>query len=78
MIPNTKTSIQYDMGEGFTVDLIYDFDKEYAEIWIGHNQYGIKELMFGIQESNKKIIKELIINNFEEYKESYKEEYMEE
>ena len=39
----------YDMGDGFRVDIVTDFEKSEYEAWVYHTNYGKKIQMFGVE-----------------------------
>lgn len=47
------------------------------DFWLYHEEYGIKDLMFGLTEKYKEFgIYDVCAANLEQYKELYREEYM--
>ncbi|MBR3975758.1 MAG: hypothetical protein IKJ88_07865 [Clostridia bacterium] len=63
----------YEFDDGFFVEVSKDEDATY--FYLGHTQYGVKSLMFGVPDLNLMSAEQLIEANIEDYIELYKEEY---
>ena len=73
-----KSSVKitrYTSGK-FYVDIVEKSND--WEAWIGHNSYGVSDLMFGIPKKGTDfdLFMELVLCNLPEYKAIYKDEYM--
>lgn len=66
---NTTT---YDFGNGYRVDIVKM--KNYYEAWIYHDDYGVKSMMFGSNNTNNNDFLEMVDRNFIDYKELYQKE----
>ena len=67
----------YETEDGFFVEVYKNND--ILEFWICHQNYGIKEFMFGIPEkyfNEGNTIEKLIKGNFDDYKKTYIKNYM--
>lgn len=58
--------------KGFYVDIV---DDDTLEAWLYHENYGIKELMFGEDGTSILDFKDLVEINLPSYIESYKDKY---
>lgn len=73
-----------ECGNGFYVDIITHNETvlgTVVEAFLFHDQYGIKDLMFGCKLDDCRTYGnfiEMVSNNIDEYIESYKEDHMDE
>ena len=60
--------------DGFFVDIVIDNPKKMYDAWIYHEDYGIKEYMFGsaFEQNRYGEFFELVCANVEDYKETYR------
>lgn len=63
-----RKTVVYDCGDGFYVEVSKSYRRDehsdgYRELYIFHERYGIKELMFGV-ECNKDEIEDFIIRKY--------------
>lgn len=85
LVPDTSITKTFSVGNGYFVDIVSNLElvngeKEY-EVWVYHEQSGIKELAFGILEES---VEDLppeermaeVIRIVEEDIEEYIEEYL--
>lgn len=65
----TITTQTYSTKKGFLVDIVTKSLKYEYEAWIYHEEYGIKDLMFGVpteQQTYEEFL-EIVFNNIDEY-----------
>ena len=63
----------YELDDGFFVEVSKDEDA--THFYLGHKQYGVKSLMFGVNDFSFMSEKQLIEANVEDYIQMFKEEY---
>lgn len=70
------TIVTYEHGE-FLVDIVTTSDT--YEAWIYREEYGVKNLMFGVpkEQQTLDVFLEIVAANVEEYGANYDEEYVE-
>lgn len=69
----TITTQTYSTKYHFLVDIVKKSNVFIYEAWIYHDQYGVKDLMFGIpteQQTYEEFL-EIVFNNIDEYIDSY-------
>lgn len=68
----------YLLPEGFFVELWKNVNDDTYEAWIGHEDIGIKELMFGmpIAQQSYDDFRSIVVANIEDDAEAFKERYM--
>lgn len=75
----TYTTTRYDVGDGFYVEVSPNEKEESVEFYLGHNRYGVKELIFDMMEKDcpkdDEKIQFMILQNVEDGIKIYKEEY---
>lgn len=73
----TITTQTYSTKYDFLIDIVTKTNEYYYEAWIYHNQYGIKDLMFGIPTENQTYEEflEIVFNNLDEYITDYVDEH---
>lgn len=75
----TYTTTRYDVGDGFYVEVSPNEKEESVEFYLGHNRYGVKDLVFGVMEKDcpkdDEKIQSMILQNVEDEIKIYKEEY---
>ena len=71
-----------ECSKGFYIDIVYDSKQELFYAWLFHEDYGVKESMFGcpVEQPNGittiEYFTELAIANAPDYITSYEEDYM--
>ena len=74
----TKT---YEYEDGFRFDIVIDTDKQEYEVFLYHERYGIKDMMWGgmIEDGLDPIIEMVVANlDYDPYIADYAAQYMDE
>lgn len=69
----TKAVTLYDVGDDWRVEVIRREDG-WREAWLFHKDYGVKDLMFGVQSKGQELL-DMIEANLSDYINFYKEQY---
>lgn len=62
--------MSYNFGDGFYIDIVDKGGAECLEAWIYHEDYGIKELMFGGGDEYGSFFR-IVEKNFPAYRDAY-------
>lgn len=79
MKESTSISVMRYISGDYYIDIVTNNETETREAWLQHKNYGISELMFGLEVkavSPQRFI-EIVEENLEQYKEDYADEYFE-
>lgn len=67
----------YDAGDGFLVDIVDNTRDDLREVWLYHEEYGVKMFVFGFQEDLEYAL-EITEKTINDHKATYKDKYMDE
>lgn len=78
MTLSDTTTATYNMGDGFCVDIVAKRNGSDTQLdsWVYHEDYGVKQYMFGAGDDDCIAFINLVYANFDEYRELYEEEFM--
>lgn len=74
-----KTNVEikrYDLENGFIVDV--EKSDEWADFWLNHKDYGIKQFMFELYNCDESEYESIIEFNVDEFINIYKKDYFDE
>lgn len=74
LTPTYQTTLTLYVENGFMIDIVSKLNN-WKEAWIYHEDYGIKDMMFGMEEPMAEFIT-IIQKNLQETMNDYREQYM--
>lgn len=66
----------YQVYDDFYVDIVTGVEPDVTDCWLYNKHYGVKTYMFGLYKENLEKVKEIVVNNVDEYITDYESENM--
>lgn len=69
-------TVTYQVTNEFYVDIVTGLEPYTTDCWLYNKHYDVKMYMFGLYKENLNKVKEIVVNNVDEYIWDYERDYM--